>query len=299
MNIGIPFNYKIHCPRLAECRNDYLYFENLILRILLVFEEGSFDDMNELFKKINGLAHILGREGSGQLQVLRQRFDFEKKKYEALKDWEYQFEIAIIFNDAKTAEEILHRIQPYKEFLGTKFSETQKKYQVRFKKGSEYKRTGEGSLKELFRPKQEYYDALRIEDSQPLEIKTLSELRAAHIAFMKKYHQAANLGDPEALVRVQAANNARDIIKAYFEQFGEDAAMSVNHQNTGGIDLTPADMSLQTRNSNGTIKFYMDSAMLKQLQNAPGFVPVIINIQPLKSLRDFLGLNQASQSNVV
>jgi hypothetical protein len=28
--------------------------------------------------------------------------------------------------------------------------------------------------------------------------------------------------------------------------------------------------------------------MLQQLQNAPGFVPVIINIQPLRDLKGFL-----------
>jgi len=38
--------------------------------------------------------------------------------------------------------------------------------------------------------------------------------------------------------------------------------------------------------------------MLRQLQNAPGFVPVIINIQPLKSLSRFLGLNQDAADKV-
>ena len=33
-----------------------------------------------------------------------------------------------------------------------------------------------------------------------------------------------------------------------------------------------------------------DPAMLEQLRNAPGFVPVIINIQPMTDLRMFLGL---------
>jgi len=60
----------------------------------------------------------------------------------------------------------------------------------------------------------------------------------------------------------------------------------------GGIDLTPANMNLQTQNAGEEIKFHLDPAMLQQLQNAPGFVPVIINIQPLKSLSDFLGLNK-------
>ena len=49
-------------------------------------------------------------------------------------------------------------------------------------------------------------------------------------------------------------------------------------------------MSLQTQNSGTGIKFYLDPAMLEQLRNAPGFVPVIINIQPMTDLRRFLGI---------
>jgi hypothetical protein len=44
--------------------------------------------------------------------------------------------------------------------------------------------------------------------------------------------------------------------------------------NTGGIDLTPTNMNLHTQNSGDQIKSHLDLAMLKQLQNAPGFVPV-------------------------
>ena len=69
-----------------------------------------------------------------------------------------------------------------------------------------------------------------------------------------------------------------------------DNPMAVN----GGIDLSSANMHLQTRNTGEGIKFRLDPAMLAQLQNAPGFEPVIINIQPLKSLTEFLGLNQVS-----
>jgi hypothetical protein len=71
-----------------------------------------------------------------------------------------------------------------------------------------------------------------------------------------------------------------------------DRAMNV--QEKGGIDLTPANMNLQTQNTGEGIKFRLDPAMLKQLQNAPGFVPVIINIQPMTDLREFLGLNDSS-----
>jgi len=60
----------------------------------------------------------------------------------------------------------------------------------------------------------------------------------------------------------------------------------------GGIDLSPTNIDLQSRSSDGEIKFRMDPAILARLQKAPGFVPVIINIQPLKSLSAFLGVNQ-------
>ena len=43
-------------------------------------------------------------------------------------------------------------------------------------------------------------------------------------------------------------------------------------------------------NDSQGIKFHIDPAMLRQLQNAPGFVPVIISIQPMNNLKQFLGL---------
>ena len=74
-----------------------------------------------------------------------------------------------------------------------------------------------------------------------------------------------------------------------------DKAMKVG-SNTGGIDLT-SDKALSVQNNGQGIKFHLEPAQLQQLQNAPGFVPVIINIQPLKSLPEFLGrLNQSQVS---
>ncbi len=88
-------------------------------------------------------------------------------------------------------------------------------------------------------------------------------------------------------------NQQRNFIESVKSAY-RDRAMTVN----GGIDLTPAMMGLQTmtgsRNGAG-IKFHLDPAMLKQLQNVPGFVPVIINIQPVNDLRKFLGINDAQE----
>jgi hypothetical protein len=58
----------------------------------------------------------------------------------------------------------------------------------------------------------------------------------------------------------------------------------------GGIDLASVKMNLQTQNGGGEIKFHLDPAMLEQLRRAPGFVPVIINIQPMTDLKKFLGV---------
>ena len=76
-----------------------------------------------------------------------------------------------------------------------------------------------------------------------------------------------------------------------------DAAMV--GQDKGGIDLTPANMNLQTKIGSPTeafgndkgIQFHLDPAMLAQLQNAPGFVPVIISFKPLHDLKLFLGVD--------
>jgi len=61
----------------------------------------------------------------------------------------------------------------------------------------------------------------------------------------------------------------------------------------GGIDLTSGKLNVQTLGGAGNdivkgIKFHLNPALLAQLQNAPGFVPVIINIQPMTDLRQFL-----------
>ena len=78
---------------------------------------------------------------------------------------------------------------------------------------------------------------------------------------------------------------------AYYILLNKGGATKANQaMMPGGIDLAPADKVLQSQNAGEGIKFHLDPAMLAQLQNAPGFMPVIINIQPLKSLPEFLGL---------
>jgi ribosomal protein L21E len=66
----------------------------------------------------------------------------------------------------------------------------------------------------------------------------------------------------------------------------------------GGINLNADKLNLEIQNGGGSIKFHFDPAMLQQLQNAPGFVPVIINIQPMTNLRMWLGLKNSSSSAI-
>jgi len=81
-----------------------------------------------------------------------------------------------------------------------------------------------------------------------------------------------------------------NLITRLSKQIRKDLAMEGSP--TGGIDLTPAEKVLQSQNAGEGIKFHLDSAQLAQFQNAPGLVPVIIDIQPMRDLRKFLGMQE-------
>ena len=90
--------------------------------------------------------------------------------------------------------------------------------------------------------------------------------------------------------------NFDQLLKAAQKRFSDPAMIGTNHAVNGGIDLTPANLHVEstlegTGGGNG-ITFHLDAAQLVKLQNAPGFVPVIISIQPLYSFSKFLGLPQ-------
>ncbi len=72
--------------------------------------------------------------------------------------------------------------------------------------------------------------------------------------------------------------------RSRFESIRDSAAAA-----RGGIDFNADKINLETNVGEG-IKFHVDPAMFKQLQDAPGFTPVIIDIQPMTDLPKFLGL---------
>ncbi|MBF0387114.1 MAG: hypothetical protein HQL20_04575 [Candidatus Omnitrophica bacterium] len=59
----------------------------------------------------------------------------------------------------------------------------------------------------------------------------------------------------------------------------------------GGIDFNAGKMELSGKAVAGEIKFILDPALVKMMQDASGIVPVILNIQPLKDPKLFLGLS--------
>ena len=96
--------------------------------------------------------------------------------------------------------------------------------------------------------------------------------------------------DHEAM-KIEDARTSEDISKPDdVMQMKPGAITEQIKPGPGGVDLTPAHMDLETKNAGGEIKFKVDAALLEQFQSAPGFSPVIINIQPMTDLRAFLGL---------
>ncbi|MBF0512415.1 MAG: hypothetical protein HQL13_08860, partial [Candidatus Omnitrophica bacterium] len=73
---------------------------------------------------------------------------------------------------------------------------------------------------------------------------------------------------------------------------GDNARLS----NAGGIDLTRDKLGLQVVNADKSTGFQFDPQMIKQLQNATGFVPIIIDIHPMTTtIPAFLGLSDNNE----
>ncbi|MBF0511969.1 MAG: tetratricopeptide repeat protein [Candidatus Omnitrophica bacterium] len=119
------------------------------------------------------------------------------------------------------------------------------------------------------------------------------------------WQNAVDRGNSNAAICRQNAIQAHDTIKSgkswEGERFSYDLdsssdeevnAAQVSHVESvvrnGGIDMTPSTMNLQTKQEGKKIKFYMPPILLRHLQNAAGFVPVIISIHVLNNLRQFL-----------
>lgn len=129
----------------------------------------------------------------------------------------------------------------------------------------------------------------------------LAELESAlrqQFAFEeKRYLSAEDTSYPktEYMAKYQSLPNGVTLLRAYKQQVNQiefyhaDNAMSAK----GGIDLNSLNRRLNVQaDQQAAIKFNIDPDMLQKLQDTPGFVPVIINIQPADNIRSFLGIEK-------
>ena len=102
------------------------------------------------------------------------------------------------------------------------------------------------------------------------------------------YWYSALIRDPDVMKRV----NREHLYHKFSLYEPQTGTVIVNEdekrKDTGGIDLTINNLNLQTQNAGEGIKFYLKPAMFQQFQNSPGFVPVIVDIQPMSDLKSFL-----------
>jgi len=68
----------------------------------------------------------------------------------------------------------------------------------------------------------------------------------------------------------------------------------------GGIDFNPAHVDLDIDRMGGSgFDFEFDPAMIQMIQDAPGLIPIIINISPITNLPMFLGLLDSNGGNPI
>jgi len=129
-------------------------------------------------------------------------------------------------------------------------------------------------------------------DNDVLNIPGASVLKAR--AYDREPQERSNFDDVDTgIYKVQ---DPMELSKRGIKYFIEHAthsnrAMTATSDRDGGIDLTPANKILQSTKMDEGITFHVDPAMLQQLQNARGFTVGNVDIQPLKSLPEFLGLS--------
>lgn len=181
-----------------------------------------------------------------------------------------------------------------------------------------------GTLEELFSEYADYSNRVKLEqwanefisiyDSEKGRLVNLYDLAR----MIKSGQFTQELADVVNRLRIIFDKNKVRIkeITKYLSMHSQDnSAMTVKNANViplelgndqaikGGIDFNSDKMNLETKvdsrlrgNDKGRegILFHMDPAQLKQLQDSPGFAPIIIDIQPMMDLPKFLGVKSNS-----
>jgi hypothetical protein len=75
------------------------------------------------------------------------------------------------------------------------------------------------------------------------------------------------------------------------EALRNDTSFVETDENVGGIDLNPANLKIEINKENGGVNVQYDPLLIQQLreQGIDGFVPFIINMQPMQSIMPLLG----------
>ncbi|MBF0511499.1 MAG: hypothetical protein HQL13_04130 [Candidatus Omnitrophica bacterium] len=132
-----------------------------------------------------------------------------------------------------------------------------------------------------FKPKHPNTQGLNRLTHDPLWVINQKKLNT----YLEQLRQLYGFGTPETLLGPKQSLPGAD---GGISQDIKSETPNNDRTTKGGIDLTLANMNLQTQNNGSGIKLHLDPVMLKKLQNAPGFIPVIISIQAMLDLRQFL-----------
>jgi HAD superfamily hydrolase (TIGR01484 family) len=84
-----------------------------------------------------------------------------------------------------------------------------------------------------------------------------------------------------------------DVVKSAYAVSPKDFAQSLSNESDvidGGIDLNTVDSALQVNSRGEAVRFNIDPAQLAAYRSAPGFVPVITQMQDMDDLPAFLGI---------
>ena len=131
---------------------------------------------------------------------------------------------------------------------------------------------------------------------KPKEVDPLAELND-----VASVQAGADVGTSDSSVKrlKQIIKRADEFGRDIRRDLSGDGFVQVNSQpKYGGIDLNPANLKIEINKENGGLNVEFDPKLLEEIrqQGIRGFIPVIINVQPLKSALPLLSQNaDASQ----
>ncbi len=107
-----------------------------------------------------------------------------------------------------------------------------------------------------------------------------------------------NLGETGDAIRAAASEqlsrsreSVRRSVPRELDALRNDTSFVATDENVGGIDLNPANLKIEINKENGGVNVQYDPILIQQLrdQGIDGFVPFIINMQPMPSILPLLG----------